>query len=219
MKSRTEPRLSQVKRRARRRRSQEGAVIFIVAMTLALLAGMGVYALTSTTSEVRTAGYQRQAAQAHYVTDLATVAAVDVFSPENASYIDNQMKVVSPSSPCLSSPQVGLTSGVSEIARRCAKLHPDYIKQNLGTDPMPETSSGSRVLHIPNTQVRGEFVSEITEPVGNGVQAGFDVSSGKCFTRYTVTTYVKTSNLTTAGTLGRETSRARVVVGPFDCGG
>jgi Tfp pilus assembly protein PilX len=204
--------LEQHKRSALRRKRDEGAVIFIVATTLALLAGMGVYALTSTTAEVRTAGYQRQATQAHYITDLATVAAVEVFSPENASYIDNQMKVSTSAKPCLSGPQVGLNSGVSEIAKRCAKLHPDYVTQSLGAPALVNQT-------IQGTEIRGDFWSEVTEPISNGMQAGFDLSNGKCFTRYTVTTYVTTSNNTTAVPLGRETSRARVVVGPFDCGG
>jgi hypothetical protein len=211
---------ARLKQRVQRRRRSEGAVIFIVATTLALLAGMGVYALTSTTSEVRTAGYQRQATQAHYVTDLGTTAAVETFSPENASYIDNQMRIAS-NLKCLSSPQAALSSGVSEIAKRCVKLHPDYIKESLGLAPLPsnDSSKTDEYQTIPGTQIRGSFLSEITEPINNGMQAGFDLSNGKCFTRYTITTYVTTSNVTTAAKLARETSRARVVVGPFDCGG
>ena len=49
--------LHQAKRNARRRATQSGAVVFIVAMTLAVLASLGLYALQSASAEVKTSGY------------------------------------------------------------------------------------------------------------------------------------------------------------------
>jgi hypothetical protein len=219
-----------IKFRARRRQKSEGAIIFIVATTLALLAAMGVYALTNTTAEIRTAGYQRQALQAHYVTNVATIGAVEAFSPDNVSYIDNQMRTTQPATPCLSAPPAGMTTGtaagfgtgnVSDIARRCVKLHPNYITQVVGngtalfpTNQMKEPSHSS-------TFMEGSFVTEVTEPLSTGVKAGFDTNNGKCFYRYTLTSYGRLAKPPADGStlLGQEASRARVVVGPLDCGG
>jgi hypothetical protein len=204
------PQASTARRRSRRRAEERGAIIFIVAMTIALLGSMGVYALTNTTSEVRTAGFQRQATQAHYVSDLATGAGVDVFSPENASYIDNQMRTTTPSTPCLSAPPVAAT-GVSDMTRRCVKLHPAYIERNWnGALALPPTALGT-------SAATGAFNVEITESLNNGVQAGFDTNNNKCFYRYTLSSFGWLQQGTSV--VGEEASRARVVVGPLDCGG
>jgi hypothetical protein len=66
--------------RARRR----GAVIFIVAMTLAVLASLGVYALRSAATEIRASGNTRQAMQTHYVAELGVTEAVQLLSGPRA---------------------------------------------------------------------------------------------------------------------------------------
>ena len=52
---------SRLVRKAARRRTQRGAALFVVAVTLALLAAMGVYGLTATALDVRAAGHSREA--------------------------------------------------------------------------------------------------------------------------------------------------------------
>jgi Tfp pilus assembly protein PilX len=199
-----------VKARARRRQRNEGAIIFIVAMTLALLASLGAYALTNTTSEIRTSGYQRQATQAHYMADLATGAGVDVFSAENASYIDNQMRTTTPATPCVSVPPPGATN-VSEITKRCVKFHPKYIERNWnGVAAAPPDALGL-------SAATGNFRVEVSESINSGVRAGYDTNNAKCFYRYTVSSYGWLQQGTQF--VGEEASRARVIVGPLDCGG
>jgi hypothetical protein len=56
-------------------------VIFIVAMTLALLAAMGLYGLTATSSNVQAAGHMRQAAQAQHASEFSMMAASETFTP------------------------------------------------------------------------------------------------------------------------------------------
>lgn len=196
---------------AKRRTQERGAIIFIVAMTLSLLAAMGVYALTNTTSEVRTAGYQRQAVQAHYVSNLATGAAVDVFTPENASYIDNQMRTTTPSTPCISAPPAA--AGVSDITKRCVKFHPKYIERNWnGVAALPPDALGNA-----SSAATGQFRVEVTESINTGIRPGYDTNNNKCFYRYTVSSFGWLQQ--NAEVVGEEATRARVVVGPFDCGG
>jgi hypothetical protein len=61
--------------RWRRRRSDRGAIVFIVAMTTAVLASLGLFALVAASQEVKTAGYERQNVQQHYLAESGLVAA------------------------------------------------------------------------------------------------------------------------------------------------
>jgi hypothetical protein len=63
--------------RVARRSREGGAVMFIVAMTLALLAAMGAYALAIAATEVKTSGYLRQAVQTHYLSEWAVLGAAE----------------------------------------------------------------------------------------------------------------------------------------------
>ncbi|MFO0663664.1 MAG: pilus assembly PilX N-terminal domain-containing protein [Polyangiaceae bacterium] len=215
--------LSTLKLRVRRRRESRGAIIFIVAMTLALLAAMGVYALAATSAEARVSGYQRQATQTHYTTEMGLGAAVDALSAENASYIERQMKVA-PSTACLSTPIPGPT--VSDIAKQCARLTPAYFSSKWTADNSGTTTAamntttnlwGPILTGSGTPDLKADFVGEVTEPLTGGAQAGFDTNNGKCFRRFTISGYGKMVD--TPKILSQEAARARVSAGPFDCGG
>ncbi len=72
--------LRHAKRRVAKRRAQGGAVMFIVAMTLALLVAMGAYALTVASREVSISGYLRQNLQTHYLSEWAVLGAAEELS-------------------------------------------------------------------------------------------------------------------------------------------
>lgn len=207
--------------RARTRREQRGAILFVVAMTLALLGALGVYALGAATSEIKTSGYGRASAQTHYISELGTVAMLDAFSPANASYFDAQMLLpANAQDPCKSAVAAG-ASEVTAIAQRCAKVPQGYF-QNAWKN---QGSASTAVLRddslSPGTVKRSSarVTSELTDPITGGFQPGFDVNNGKCFRRYTITTYGQLMNADETQTVGREIGRARVTTGPFDCGG
>jgi Tfp pilus assembly protein PilX len=219
---------AQVLRRARQHQRDRGAIIFIVAMTLSLLAAMGVYALTATSSEMRTSGYARQSTQAHYVTEYASQATNDVISPENASFYDNQMtlNVNVGTVTCESAaPKATDPSIATEISKRCVKFSQnglaDIWRINRGATVTP---FGADAFAPSGSPVYGaqaaEFKAEITEPISNGLQPGFDVNNGKCFRKYTVTAIGSLRDGGGSGRiLAREAGRSRIVAGPFDCGG
>ena len=69
--------LALAKRRSALRRRDEGAVMFIVAMTLAVLASVGVYALAAAATEVRTSGNERQGTQTHYLAEFGVIRRPD----------------------------------------------------------------------------------------------------------------------------------------------
>ena len=212
-----------IKLRARRRHQSRGAIIFIVAMTLSLLAAMGVYALAATTAEARVSGYQRQAAQTHYTTEMGLGSAVDALSAENASFIERQMKVA-PSTLCLSTPVAGPT--VSNLAKQCARLTPTYFSSKWTADNSGVTTAAMNMTNnlwgpiltgAGTPDLKGDFVGEVTEPITGGNQAGFDTNNGKCFRRFTISGYGKMVD--SPKILSQEAARARVSAGPFDCGG
>ena len=65
--------LALAKRRAALRRREDGAAMFIVAMTLAVLASVGVYALAAAATEVKTSGNERQNTQTHYLSQYGVL--------------------------------------------------------------------------------------------------------------------------------------------------
>lgn len=205
--------------RHRARVEQRGAILFVVAMTLALLGALGVYALGAATSEIRTSGYARASAQTHYISEYGTVAMLDAFSPANASYFDAQMLLpANAADPCQSAVTHGATT-VTEIAKRCAKVPQGYFQNawrngNGSTNPLRDDS-----LSPVAGRSSARFTSELTDPITGGFQPGFDVNNGKCFRRYTITTYGQLMSADQTQTVGREIGRARVTAGPFDCGG
>lgn len=210
--------------RFRARQDQRGAVLFVVAMTLALLGALGVYALGAATSEIKTSGYARQATQTHYISELGTVAMVDAFSPANASYFDAQMLIAPTTMNCLSSVAPSAPESTA-IAKRCAKVPQEYFRTAWSSQGSSTRASATRPDSLtPGTSTAtARFTSELTDPITGGFQPGFDVNNGKCFRRYTITTYGQlqnnAANDSTTVTLGREIGRARVTTGPFDCGG
>lgn len=213
-----------LRRRVRARRSREGAILFVVAMTLALLGAIGAYAMSGATSEIRTSGYARQAAQSHYVSELGTLAMVDAFSPLNASYFDAQMLLAPATAQCKSSLPSATPTTTPTVAQRCAKVPQEYFSTAWKTGSATVTGSStpfkpSSLSPTGSTALTPRFTSEITDPITGGFQPGFDVNNGKCFRRYTITTYGQLSNAGETLTLSREIGRARVTAGPFDCGG
>jgi hypothetical protein len=77
--------VSAARRRARLRRRSGGAVMFIVAMTLALLAVMGMYGLTATAQDISAAGHMRQAMQAQRAAEFSAMATAETFTPGTAA--------------------------------------------------------------------------------------------------------------------------------------
>jgi hypothetical protein len=84
--------LNQRIRRARARKESAGAAMFIVAVTLGLLAAMGVYGLTATAVDVRSAGHLREAAQGQSAAEHAIALTADTFTPGTAGLLVTAMQ-------------------------------------------------------------------------------------------------------------------------------
>lgn len=218
--------MSTVVQRFARRRDQRGAIMFVIAMTLTLLGALGVYAMSGAASEIRTSGYSRQAAQSQYVTEFGAVAMLETFSPQNASYFDAQMMLAptAATATCRSALPPGAQNS-SEVAQRCAKVPQAFFARTLTPGGGEGEGDQAKLFRDDSLSPSGQsrfsasFENEITEPITGGFQPGFDVNNGKCFRRYTITTYGQLKNASETLILSRTAGRARVTAGPFDCGG
>lgn len=172
-------RLVLARARARRRRTEAGATMFIVATTLALLGAMGVYALTSTASETKSVGYVRQAAQAEHIAMTAVNLAAERIRPDTVQniiahassnqYQDKNCRSATP-----------YVAGSVSKGQACWRLNPAEIERQLG--PSITVFGPESFSHIGTPGIQPDFYVEITNPASTaGTVAGFqssDPSSG-----------------------------------------
>ena len=77
--------------RARRRAESDGAVLFIVAMTLGLLAAIGVYGMSATALDLRAAGHTRETMQNQHIAEHAMISVASSFDRNNQQALVNAM--------------------------------------------------------------------------------------------------------------------------------
>jgi len=206
--------------------------MFIVAVTLALLAAMGVYGLTATAVDVRSAGHLRQAAQAQAAAEHALMLTADTFTPGTSGELIKAM-------------QAGQTSGGVDIqATKCRTANPYNLATNAEQRAAQACLSWSlsemaRISHKVNTWRDGTSGSlfdpndstmvnqfstftpqsfgdvaqrpfarvEVTNPVDIPPPPGSAINDRFTYTQVTVTTFVDMKNATdqaTARTLPAE---------------
>jgi hypothetical protein len=224
------PRLALARRRAALRASSGGGIMFVVAMTLAVLAGLGAWALQSAALEVRMAGYERQNTQTHYISEYGVLAAMQNLDPTHAqAIIPGAVGGVNGTRPtCVSAPTQYDTSSTC-LARACwvwlnaqsaiSLANSSYTYPATGTpyaiDPSSTTAAGS----LGYTAMQGDFTVEMTEPA-QASSASQPGTSGQAFYWVTLSSYGQTNLALDAGSTasfnsqGDETLRSRVLVGP-----
>lgn len=217
---------SLVARASRRARARErGAVIFIVSMTLALLASLGLYALGNARTEVRTAGYEKQALQNQYLSEYGTLAVTQNMTADIAQqYSLLMLDPVKRTNNCISIKDAQ-TSGVTDLSKACKRLGRDEIASlwssttTMAIRPSWWWPAGS-LGAWPNA-TDGDFFVEMSEPTQIARLAGYSLNW--CSLQFTLTSFGVTrsyyySNETSrfAGQ-GMSTSRARITAGPFFC--
>ena len=186
-------------RRALRRRKEAGAALFVVAVTLALLAAMGVYGLSATALDVRSAGHNREAMNGQNVAAHTMLLTAETLSPSKAQGIISGMYGPNATSNCSTAKKKAVigTSSQFNNADACTRLtpqrlqllatagtvptgadcaaHPGQVGYGLGAgyqfqcDSFGKDTLGNPLPVIPNVQV------EITNPVAVGMP-GFQSS-------------------------------------------
>jgi hypothetical protein len=227
-------RARQAKLRAARRSREGGAVIFIVAMTLAVLAALGAYALQSSAMEIKTAGYERQNSQTHYLSEYGVLGAMQNVTPATAQLYLNMMMGQANTS-CASLPGTSFVtpntlskSCVRQGSAQMGRAWPALVAAS-GSAVVPWGGSVTAPGSLGIIPLAGDFYSELTEPVQAPMAVGNDTMNGFCPIQFTISAYGTTQPSNTGGNTtamyagqGIETTRARVVGGPVQwtgCGG
>ncbi len=225
--------LGLAKRRAALRQRDEGAVMFIVAMTIAVLASVGVYALAAAATEVRTSGNERQNTQTHYLAEYGVLGAAREMSGARALFTVKLMKSTTyQDTNCVSLQGVPSTAPAS--AKACVRMGaaelgaswkvPQVVAQYGGNNSTQPYTANIPPGTFGLTPMNGDFFVELTEPMQLSAPARYSTSANACFAQITVTSVGFTQpvfpgvlNTTTAqyGGEGVETQRARLVAGPL----
>lgn len=225
-------------RRARARRRNAGAVIFIVAMTLGLLAVMGVYALAATTQDIRAAGNIQRATQTNYTSNYAAIATADYVNYANADDIVYR-RMLNPDPSATSNDRNCLSTQRNDISntlygdtrtKSCVRLSGKEMKLPwCGGTPCAPPSGGTpgqvgdreaftsqSFSHVSNATegFDGEVYVELTNPTAAAPPAGFDLNSKLKFVMVTATSYgIVKAKGSTAETM--RSGRGRFIIGPL----
>jgi hypothetical protein len=219
------------KTRAARRAREGGGVIFIVAMTLAVLGALGAYALQSASMEIKTAGFERQNTQTHYLAEYGILGAMQNVTPTTAQlYL--QLMVNQAATACTSLPGTSYVSP-NKLSRACIRMDAAQMQKAwpaaVANSTIPLNAWGGSPTtpgSLGIVPVTGNFYAELSEPVQAPMIAGFDLNSGFCPIQFTVSSYGMTQPSNTGSNTtamyagqGMETARARVVGGPVSWSG
>jgi hypothetical protein len=210
---------SSVLTRARRRLDQGGAVIFVVAMTLAVLASLGLYALRAASTELKTAGNDRQNAQTHYLSEYGVLGTSQEVNATTAQLYMGLM-TSQPDTNCMS--LAGVPGTAKPYSKTCRRMTASEIGARWAA-PVLEGSNMTTTGSLGRANIEGNFFIELTEPARATQPSGYDLKLGLCFVRLTLSstgvTYPASFPNATAkfGAAGMETGRARIVAGPIRC--
>lgn len=213
--------------RARRRARSRGAVMLILAMTLAVLAALGLYALKAASTEVKTSGYARQGAQSQYMAEYGILVGTQsmggsIGAMQLAAAVSNADK----DSLCLSLTGIDLlNSGFrSQACRRVGSQElQNAIWNGGGVKPVENYQPGAKIGSLGPYAIQGDYFLEITDPACAYQAPGY--SGGNFwFTDTTLTAYGRTEpdrvllTLTALQTIADQNvqvSRAHILAGPF----
>jgi hypothetical protein len=216
-------RLSGAKARVRQRARERGAVMFIVAMTLAVIAAMGMYALNIAATEIKTAGFIREETQVHYLSEFGVLGAAQEITGAKTQFHLSKM-ITEPATGCASLHGVPSTAGALPLACRMMEV------QTLGltwVTPLPAQPLLLQPWTANNSEAaRGSvglptapgFYVELTDPTTRTAPPGYSLEQGLCFMGFTANS-VGLSQVASGSFVseGLETSRGRIVGGPIRC--
>lgn len=206
------------KRRARARRDSAGAAMFIVAITLGLLAAMGMYGLAATSADVRAAGYLRETVHGQKAAEHALVTVAETFSPATAKGLVETMTGGSgrQTTNCKTA-KVPYTGDVRyRNVEACIRLeHTEMKVIAIGVNPWTaEPFTNSSFYPGTGTPPLSPFLNvEVTNPMDVLAPPGYGDQAS--FTQVTATVFVDMRETATSPSQTVVLGRGLLTVGPI----
>lgn len=194
--------------------------MFIVSVTLGLLALMGIYGLSATSADIRGAGHMREALQGQRAGEAALMMTAETFNPTVAQGLVGTMNLGNAQTKdCRTA--ATYTGGVeTRAAEACLRLDPARMvviantsnPLNLWAVAAPPAEVGFTLQSFGNVANQPYINVEISNPINIEVPAGN--SQSVQYTQVTATVFVQ---MKTSATVAADTAvagRARLTVGP-----
>jgi len=163
--------LASVLERARRRREQRGAAVFLVVMVMTIAAAIGVFSMRSASLADLAVGYSRQSTQATLVTE-DTARATANYLEANPGVVNNTAHVIgcapalAASEPCAVFRTSLLEQGLRD-SWPVDKVPPGEVYGQLGIEDADTP-----------TRIEAEYVTEMTEPSMASITASPGFTAG-----------------------------------------
>lgn len=193
--------------------------MFIVAVTLGLLAAMGVYGLTATAADIRAAGQERQAAQSQRAAELAIIETAQAIGPGNAAPVLAAIKAGG--NPCRSTPTGNcIVLGPTQLEKLGGATWRTFADDSTARPFSTKSMGEVTAVHPPF--VRVEISNPLDYPAsGSSATAGYQVgnqagSMSPVFTEIRASVYVE---MRPNGFLSPPdavvSGRGRMLIGPY----
>lgn len=221
-------------RRAQLRKQSAGAAMFIVAVTLGILAAMGVYGLTATAVDVRSAGHLREAAQGQSAAEHAIALTADTFTPGTAGELvramqsgtgasgdiqtttcktANAFNTASEPNAQYRAAQACLSWNLTEMENLNKSVNAWDTQNMTGSAGVDRsTFSAESFGEVPN---KAFIRVEVTDPVDIPPPPGTALNDRFTFTQITATVFVDMKTVSTVAADQSILGRGRLTVGPY----
>lgn len=232
--------LALARKRARLRKQSAGAAMFIVAVTLGMLATMGAYALASASNDVRAAGHVRESMQGQRTAELAMMATAEAFAAVSAGPLVHKARntrvgdLTARSMDCKSS-KPPTTLEEFRDAEACVKLTPEQLsnialavnKFNNPTTPVAGCTTpancalfeGGPTGSFGPINTRPDVTIEVTNPIDIPPPPGMGLDNGTgarmTYVQLTATVYAKMAPSKNDPASTVSMGRGRMTVGPI----
>jgi hypothetical protein len=193
--------------------------MFIVVVTLGLLAAMGVYGLTATQSDIKAAGHMREALQAQRAGEHALMMTAETFNPASAQVVVQSMSGAKRTTNCrTATPYAGpVPAPPGAACRRLNEAEMVVIGKAVNVNAWATTpgfagDSFGAVNSAPSADI--EISNPVDIPPAAG--SGYDPATQR-FTQVTVTVFATVRSTLDPNTPAQSAvmGRGQMTVGPI----
>lgn len=189
--------------------------MFIVVVTLGLLAAMGVYGMSAASSDIRSAGHMRDALQGQKAGEHALIMTAETLNPGTAqALITNMTDANNRTKDCkTAAPYAG--AGTAPSAAGCLRLTEVEMK-NAVTYVNPLVTTGFALDSFGALNTRPYVEVELSNPLDVPPPPGSNYNPATTkFTQVTATVFVNVRVTPTSAAQAVVAGRGRLTVGPI----